>query len=363
MGKVSMAIPSEMKAAVYTGESRVEVQSIPCPTLGRGEVLIKVESCGICPTDLKKVEYNLLPPPRVFGHETAGQIVAVADGVEGWEVGDRVVVFHHIPCGDCFYCQRRLYAQCPVYKKVGVTAGFEPAGGGFSQYVRVMDWIVRRGIERIPDEVPYDVATFVEPLNTCLKAVVGCNPQPDDVVVILGQGPIGLLFTMLVERLGACVVATDMMETRLALSSRFGAQLAIKANDPGFAGKVKDLSGGRGADIVIVAASAPGIIEQAVECSRPGAKIALFAQTSNQEIIAVTGADLVVAERTLVGYYSADVDLQAESARLVFSGELPLKELISHRFPLPDIHEGIRQALHPDDKSLKIIVQPQRWSE
>ncbi len=363
MGKVSMAIPSEMKAAVYTGESRVEVQSIPCPTLSRGEVLIKVESCGICPTDLKKVEYNLLPPPRVFGHETAGQIVAVADGVEGWEVGDRVVVFHHIPCGECFYCQRRLYAQCPVYKKVGVTAGFEPAGGGFSQYVRVMDWIVRRGIERIPDEVPYDVATFVEPLNTCLKAVVGCNPQPDDVVVVLGQGPIGLLFTMLVERLGACVVATDMMETRLALSSRFGAQLAIKANDPGFAGKVKDLSGGRGADIVIVAASAPGIIEQAVECSRPGAKIALFAQTSNQEIIAVTGADLVVAERTLVGYYSADVDLQAESARLVFSGELPLKELISHRFPLPDIHEGIRQALHPDDKSLKIIVQPQRWSE
>jgi L-iditol 2-dehydrogenase len=246
---------------------------------------------------------------------------------------------------------------------VGVTAGFEPAGGGFSQYVRVMDWIVRRGIERIPDDVPYDVATFVEPLNTCLKAVVGCNPQPDDVVVILGQGPIGLLFTMLVERLGACVVATDMMETRLALSSRFGAQLAIKANDPGFAGKVKDLSGGRGADIVIVAASAPGIIEQAVACSRPGAKIALFAQTSNQETIAVTGADLVVAERTLVGYYSADVDLQAESARLVFSGELPLKELISHRFPLPDIHEGIRQALHPDDKSLKIIVQPQRWSE
>ena len=363
MGKVSMAIPSEMKAAVYTGESRVEVQSIPCPTLGRGEVLIKVESCGICPTDLKKVEYNLLPPPRVFGHETAGQIVAVADGVEGWEVGDRVVVFHHIPCGECFYCQLRLYAQCPVYKKVGVTAGFEPAGGGFSQYVRVMDWIVRRGIERIPDDVPYDVATFVEPLNTCLKAVVGCNPQPDDVVVILGQGPIGLLFTMLVERLGACVVATDMMEARLALSSRFGAQLAIKANDPGFAGKVKDLSGGRGADIVIVAASAPGIIEQAVECSRPGAKIALFAQTSNQETIAVTGADLVVGERTLVGYYSADVDLQAESARLVFSGELPLKELISHRFPLPDIHEGIRQALHPDDKSLKIIVQPQRWSE
>ncbi|MDZ7638353.1 MAG: alcohol dehydrogenase catalytic domain-containing protein [Bryobacterales bacterium] len=358
-----MAIPSEMKAAVYTGESRVEVQSIPCPELSLGEVLIKVDSCGICHTDLKKVEYNLLPPPRVFGHETAGQIVAIAEGVEGWEVGDRVVVFHHIPCGECFYCQRRLYAQCAVYKKVGVSAGFEPAGGGFSQYVRVMDWIVRRGMERIPDDVSYEVATFVEPLNTCLKAVVGCNPQPDDVVVILGQGPIGLIFTMLVQRLGACVVATDMMETRLAVARRCGAQLAMPANDPGFVEKVKALTAGRGADIVIVAASAPGIVDQAVACSRPGAKIALFAQTSNKETIAVTGADLVVAERMLVGYYSADVDLQAESARLVFSGELPLEELISHRVALPDIHKGIQQALHPDDKSLKIIVQPQRWSE
>lgn len=358
-----MAIPKEMKAAVYTGEGRVEVQSIPVPALNRGEVLVKVEACGICHTDLKKVEYNLLPPPRVFGHETAGVIAAAGDGVEGWRVGDRVAVFHHIPCGECFYCQRRFYAQCAGYKKVGVTAGFEPAGGGFAQYVRVMDWIVRRGMERIPDDVSYDVASFVEPLNTCLKAVAGCDPQPEDVVLILGQGPIGLLFTMLARRTGATVLATDMMETRLGLSRRFGAKLALKANDPGLAGKVKELSGGRGADTVIVAASAPGIIDQAVACSRPGARIALFAQTSNKEAIAVTGADLVVAERTLTGYYSADVDLQAESARLVFGGELPLEELISHRVPLSGIHKGIQQALHPDDKSLKIIVQPQRWSE
>ncbi|MCZ2154231.1 MAG: alcohol dehydrogenase catalytic domain-containing protein [Bryobacterales bacterium] len=358
-----MAIPTEMRAAVYTGEGRVEVQSIPVPALKHGEVLVRVEACGICHTDLKKVEYNLLPAPRVFGHETAGSIAAVADGVDGWQVGDRVVVFHHIPCGECFYCQRRFYAQCAGYKKVGVTAGFEPAGGGFAQYVRVMDWIVRRGMERIPEGVSYDVATFVEPLNTCLKAVAGCNPQPADVVLILGQGPIGLLFTGLVRRTGAKVATTDMMDARLALSRRFGADPALKANDPELASKVKEISGGRGADIVIVAASAPQIIEQAVVCSRPGARIALFAQTSNKEAIAVTGADLVVAERTLVGYYSADVDLQAESARLVFGGELPLEELISHRIPLSDIHKGIWQALHPDDKSLKIIVQPQRWSE
>ena len=158
-----------MKAAVYKGISVVEVESIPVPEIGPGEILIRVEACGICHTDLKKIEYNLLAPPRIYGHETAGVVAAVGAGVTRFQPGDRVIVFHHIPCGKCFYCRRKLYAQCPVYKKVGVTAGYEPAGGGFSQYVRVMDWIVERGVEKIPDGVSFDQACFVEPVNTCLK--------------------------------------------------------------------------------------------------------------------------------------------------------------------------------------------------
>jgi len=360
---VATAIPEQMLAAVYTGDSKVEVQEIATPPLGPGEVLIKVHACGICHTDLKKVEYNLLPPPRVFGHETAGEVVAVGDGVTNYAVGDRVVVFHHIPCGECFYCQRRLYAQCPTYKKVGVTAGYEAAGGGFAQYVRAMDWIVRRGMEKIPDGVSYDVATFVEPLNTVLKAVVGCDPKPGDVVLVMGQGPIGLMFTMLARRTGATVIGTDMLETRLALSRKCGANLALRADSIEVRDQIAALTEGRGADIVFVAAHAPGIVDQAFACSRPGASIVLFAQTSNKETFQVGGGDLVAGERRLVGYYSADVDLQKESADLVFGGELPLADLISHRFALADIHTGIEQALHPDENSLKIVVQPQRWAE
>ena len=172
------AIPETMHAAVYRGESVVNVEEIPTPAIGPGEILIRVEACGICHTDLKKIEHNLLTPPRVYGHETAGVVAAVGAGVTKFQPGDRVVAFHHIPCLDCFYCQRKLYAQCPVYKRVGITAGFEPAGGGFSQYVRVMDWIVERGVEKIPDGVSFERATLVEPLNTCLKAVVQCDPQP-----------------------------------------------------------------------------------------------------------------------------------------------------------------------------------------
>jgi L-iditol 2-dehydrogenase len=321
-----------------------------------------VEACGICHTDLKKIEYDLLPGPRIFGHETAGTVVATGAGVTGFEAGDRVIAFHHIPCLDCFYCYRKLYAQCPVYKKVGITAGFEPAGGGFGQYIRIMDWIVRRGVEKIPDGVSFERASLVEPLNTCHKAVQTADPQPGDVAVVLGQGPIGLMFRLLVRRAGARVLGTDTISTRLSLARRFGAEMALDPRTDDIVSAVRKLSDGRGADLVIVAVSAPGLVEQAVRCSRPGAKILLFSQTSDKERIEVSGADICVGERSIFGSYSASVDLQKESARLVFGGELPLDELISHRLPLDQIASGFHMARRPDERSLKIIVQPQRWT-
>ncbi len=351
-----------MRAAVYTGESSVSVEEVPTPKIGPGELLIRVESCGICHTDLKKIEYNLLAPPRIFGHETAGVVADTGAGVRGYSAGDRVIVFHHIPCLECFYCQRKLYAQCTVYKKVGVTAGYEPAGGGFSQYVRVMDWIVRRGVEKIPAGVSFDRACFVEPVNTCVKAVAQLDPQPEDLVVILGQGPIGLLFSMLVKRSGATLLATDAMPYRRELALRFGAAAALDPRDPGLLDQIMQLTHGRGADSVIIAASAPGIVAEAMRYSRPGSRILLFAQTSHQERVDLSGADICVGERLVFGSYSASVDLQRESADLVFSGALAVEDLISHRFPLNEIRAGIDLALHPEPKSLKIIVWPQRWN-
>ncbi len=347
-----------MLAAVYKGAGHVAAEEIPIPEIRRGEILVRVETCGICHTDLKKVQYNLLPPPRIYGHEIAGVVAASGDDVTSYAPGDRVIVFHHVPCGDCFYCHRRLYAQCPVYKRVGVTAGFEPAGGGFAQYVRAMDWIVKRGVERIPDGVSFDQACWVEPVNTCLKGVRMLDPGPEDVVAILGQGPIGLIFTMLATRTGAAVVASDTISHRLALSSRAGA-MAFDPRSAAFEETLKARTNGRGADAVIVATNARGLVDQALKISRPGAKILLFAQTSAAERIEISGADICVGERILFGSYSADVDLQAESARLVFSGELELERLISHRVPLARIEEGIQTALHPSEESLKVVVRPQ----
>ncbi len=359
MEPASFDVPATMRAAVYCGNGAVQVHDVPVPEIGDGELLVRVEACGICHTDLKKVEHDLLPPPRIFGHETAGVVVKAGRGTNGFRPGDRVIAFHHVPCGVCFYCRRGLPAQCAGYKKVGVTAGFEPAGGGFSQYVRVMDWIVKAGMEKFDEGVPFVRACLVEPVNTCHKAVVQMDPQPEDTAVVLGQGPIGLMFTMLVHRTGARVLATDGIAGRRALARQVGAEEVWDPRSTDLEEEVKRRTGGRGADLVFVAASAPGIVAQALACSRPGSRILLFAQTSHRERVELSGADICVGERTLLGCYSASQELQKESARLVFSGELPVDRLVSHRLPLEQISSGIELALHPDEQSLKIVVEPQ----
>jgi L-iditol 2-dehydrogenase len=347
-----------MRAAVYTGSGRVSVQQIETPSIGPDEILVRVETCGICHTDLKKIEHDLLPPPRIYGHETAGVVAAAGDRVAKYQPGDRVIVFHHVPCRSCYYCARRLYAQCAVYKKVGVTAGYEPAGGGFSQYVRVMNWIVNRGVEKVPSGVSFDQACWVEPVNTCLKGVELLQLRAGDAVAVLGQGAIGLIFTLLVKRTGATVLATDTIDFRRGLAARFGAA-AFDPREGAFEHAIQSATEGRGVDAVIVATSARGLVEQALRISRPGAKILLFAQTSATERIDLCGADICVGERILLGSYSADIDLQAESARLVFSGELPLESLVSDRVSLNDIEQGMHLALHPTERSLKVVVHPQ----
>jgi L-iditol 2-dehydrogenase len=249
---------------------------------------------------------------------------------------------------------------------VGVTAGFEPAGGGFAQYVRVMDWIVERGVEKIPDGVPFEIAAFVEPVNTCVKAVDQCDPRPGDVVLVQGQGPIGLIFTMLLKRRGCVVVATDTLAVRLDLSRKCGAEFALDPRTNDVSALLKQLTEGRGADMVFVATNVKGLVEEAVRSTRPGARIMLFAQTSDKERIELSGASICVGERSLLGSYSASVDIQREAADLVFSGAIPLDLLISHRVPLDRIDFAFRLATHPGEfpgeNPLKIIVHPQEFS-
>ena len=350
-------LPLKMRAGVYRGPGSVATETVPVPEIGEGEVLIRVAACGICGTDLKKIQHGFIKPPQIFGHEVAGTIAAVGEGVRHWKEGDRVVSFHHVPCGACFYCDRRLFSQCPAYKKVGLTAGFDPNGGGFAEYVRAMPWIVERGMVKIPANISFEEATFVEPVNTCLKAVEKARVERGENVVVIGQGPIGLLLMLLAQRAGARVFATDPMAERRAVSESLGAAAALDPRACSVAEEVRKLTSGRGADVVLVAVPIPAALSEALATARPGGRVLLFAQNDPHMKIEFAAAEIGVEEKEILGSYSAAVDRQEESANLVFSRALPVSALITHRFSLEEFGTALSLAARPNN-SLKILVIP-----
>src|ERR1700722_9723929 len=357
--KTPLAVPATMQAAVYRGVDDVRIESVSVPTIGPGEVLIQVHSCGICGTDLKKIHTGSHSAPRIFGHETVGTIAAVGAGVGAFAEGDRVAVFHHIPCGACYYCRKKTFAQCPVYKQVGCTAGFEPSGGGFAGYVRVMDWIVRRGLVKIPDGVPFAQAVFIEPLNTCLKGVRSLNLSADETVLVIGQGPIGIMLASLARRTAGQVLTSDLYPERHAVAAKFGLDSPIDASREDVLQVVRAASDGRGADAVILATAGNALIRTAMDAARPGGRVLLFAQTQRGEAI-IDPAAVCVDEKTLLGSYSASVDIQEEALRIVFEGYgegYDLSRLVSHRFPLAEAVEAIAIASEPRATSMKIMIE------
>jgi L-iditol 2-dehydrogenase len=353
-----------MRAAVYRGVNDVRLEEVPVPVIGAGELLLRVQTCGICGTDLKKIATGSHSAPRIFGHETTGEIVATGEGVTKFTVGDRVMVFHHIPCGDCYYCKHKVFAQCPTYKKVGATAGYEPSGGGFAEYVRVMDWIVSRGgVVRIPDGVSFEQASFIEPVNTCMKGIETLRLAPGETVLVIGQGPIGIILSVLARRCGARVITSDLFPQRLTIARAFGLNENIDASTSDSVRLIKEMTDGRGADAVILAVAGNGLIRPAMDATRPGGRVLLFAQTQHGEAI-IDPASVCVDEKSLLGSYSASVDLQEESARFVLGREMDLERLISHRFPLAESIDALHLAAHPKPDSMKVIIQPGSvWKE
>ncbi len=351
------SIPATMQAAVYRGVNDVRIETVPVPQIGPGEMLLRVHSCGVCGTDLKKIATGSHSAPRIFGHETSGVVAAVGKNVREYRPGDRVIVFHHIPCRECFYCRHKTFAQCATYKKVGCSAGFEPSGGGFAEYVRVMDWVVEHGTVRIPDGVSYEQACFVEPINTCMKGIEALRLQRGETVLTIGQGPIGIILSVLARRAGASLITSDLYPERLKIGASFGLDNSIEVSRTNVVERVRELTEGRGADAVMLAVGSNSLIRTAMDATRPGGRVLLFAQTQHGEAI-IDPAAVCVDEKTLVGSYSASVDLQEESARFVMNREMDLERLVSHRFPLDQSTKALELAAHPQPSSMKIMIQP-----
>lgn len=363
---MSEAIPSTMKAAVYRAIDDVRTEEIAVPEIGPGEVLMRIDTCGVCGTDLKKIHTGSHSAPRVFGHEMAGTIAAVGEGVRGFAVGDRVMAFHHIPCRQCFYCRKQTFAQCERYKQVGTTAGLGAAsGGGFAQYIRVMDWIVGDGVTpsgliRIPDDIPFEQAAFIEPVSTCYKAIRLLGLEPDDTVLVIGQGSIGVMLAALARQTGATVLTSDMYPERHAIAAQYGLDHPLDARSD-VAAACREATDGRGADVALVAVASDKLIATAMNAIRPGGRVVLFASTQHGSA-PFDPADVCMDEKTLMGSYSASVTFQREGIDLVFegyrSGELDLTKLITHRFSLDEAADAVALASNPQPDSMKVVIKP-----
>jgi L-iditol 2-dehydrogenase len=374
-----LLIPRTMRAVVYRGANDLRLETVPVPRIGPGELLVRVAVCGVCPTDIKKIHYGTLPPPRIFGHETAGTIVRVGARVRRFKVGERVALHHHVPCLECHACRHHAFAQCEQYKRTGITAGFEPAGGGYAEYVRVMPFVLP-GVVRIPPRNSFLEGAMLEPVNTVLKAVRRLALLPGDTALVAGQGPIGLMFTRLLALQGMRVVATDLLPQRLELAREFGAAAVHRpksrvssprskvqsqppatrntpaAMDPQIATIVRQLSQGRGLDGAVIAVPSDAVVREAQALVRGAGQVLLFSHTRRGDQTLLDLATVCVDEKDLVGSYSADFRLQDEVARLVFSRKLDAHRLITHQFPLEQTAAAVNLASHPTVASLKVVV-------
>lgn len=350
-------IPKEMRAIVYRGKNDLRLEAVPVPRIGANELLVRVAACGVCPTDIKKIHYGTVSAPRILGHETAGTIVKVGARARGFRVGERVALHHHVPCMKCHCCRRGVFAQCPQYKyQTGVTAGFEPAGGGYADYVRVMDFCLP-GVVKIPAKNSFEEGAMVEPVNTVLKAVNRLELFGGDTVLVAGQGPIGLMFTRLLALRGANVVATDLLDSRLEIARQFGAHKTIRGDAADLPGQIQRLTAGRGLDAAVIATPVNALVRQAQALIRGAGKVMLFAHTKRGDTMDIDLSTICVDEKDLLGSYSSDIRIQAEVARLVFSRRLDVRPLLTHRFPLEQTAAAVELAAHPAADSLKILVR------
>jgi L-iditol 2-dehydrogenase len=340
-----------MKAQVFRGVNQLSYEEVPTPEIASDEVLVQVRVVGLCQSDIKKIRYPLYEPPRIFGHETAGIIAAVGSEVKDWQVGQRVVVMHHIPCMHCGYCLSDNFSMCDVYKNVTTTAGFTPSGGGFAEYVKVPGHIVQHGgLIPIPDHISFEQASFVEPTNCCLKAVKKAQVAPGQTVLVTGAGPIGLMFIMLVKYFGAKAIATDLIPSRIEKALSVGAEAAFDARDPDLAAKIKSQTQGMGVDTALLAVPSEKAFFQALDCTRKGGKI-LFEIPLNPNI-------LYRREIDLMGSYSSSYRVQALAADIVFNRRIDVDALVSDRYPLKDLAAAVERAVAPTPETLKILLYP-----
>ena len=342
-----------MRVAMYYNNQDVRVQEIPVPRVGPGELLLRVEASGICGSDVMEW-YRVARAPLVLGHEVAGTVVEVGEGVARFAEGERVVVTHHVPCNACHYCLSGHHTVCDTLRETS----FDP--GGFSEYLRVPAINVDRGVFTMPEDVSFAEASFAEPLACVLRGQQRANLQPGQSVLVLGSGLAGLLHINLARTLGAGrIVATDVVDYRLEAAKQFGADAAILATED-VPARLQGVNNGRLADLVIVSTGASPALSQALESVERGGTVLFFAPTEPGVSVPVSINDVFFRnDVTLTTTYAGAPANLASALELIGAKSVRVGEMVTHRLGLDEAALGFKLTAEAQD-SLKVILEPQR---
>ncbi len=342
-----------MRVAMYYTNGDVRLEEMTIPQIGPGEVLMRVEASGICGTDLLEW-YRLYKAPLVLGHEVAGAIAAVGEGVEKYGEGDRICAAHHVPCNECHYCLNGHHTVCDTLRRTN----FDP--GGFAEYVRLPGINVDQGIFPLPAQISFGEATFVEPLACVLRGQRLANLQPGHSVLVIGSGVAGLLHIQLARALGASyIVATDIVDYRLEAARKFGADVAVQAKEysPDY---LRRAVSDRLADLVVICGGGTTAIAQALQSVERGGTILFFAPTEPGVSVPISVNDLFWRnEITLTSSYGGSPADYAAALELIKAGKIRVREMITHRLGLAETGRGFQLAARAKD-SLKVIIEPQK---
>ena len=342
-----------MRVAMYYNNHDVRLEEMPVPRIGPGELLLRVDASGLCGSDVMEW-YRVERAPMVLGHEVAGAVVELGEGVTQYKVGDRLVVTHHVPCNACHFCLSGRHTVCDTLRQTN----FDP--GGLAEFLRVPQINVDRGVLPIPDHVSSEAAAFTEPLACVYRGQRRAGLQPGQSVLVIGSGLAGLLHVMLARALGAGkILASDLVESRLEAAVELGAETGILATED-VPGRVREQNGGLLADVVIVCTGALPALRQALESVERGGTILVFAPTDPGVDLPVPVNDVFFRnDITMTTTYAAAPSDLAAALELISAGRVQVERMISHRLGLADAGLGFKLTAEARD-SLKVIIQPQR---
>jgi len=347
-----------MKSAVLVhpfglprGRPKVEVVEMDLPVAGPGEMVVAMKACGLCGTDLEKIRGEYTASMPVIGHEAVGTVSALGDEVEGFRVGDRVFPHHHVPCYECELCKAGSETMCDRYR----TSNIVP--GGFSESFRVPEWNVRKGgVLKLPESLSFDVASLIEPLACCVRALRRCKVMPGDSVLVVGAGPVGMSHALVLEKMGATVMLSDVSEARLGFAADAGFATTINAAKAAVPERVRAETGGMGADVALVATGGREAILQGLRSIRKGGRVCLFGVPTKGSVLDYDISELYNSEQQISTSYAATEDDTKEALKILLSNASDFGRLVTHRYPLAQFAEALEMAASA--KAMKVVVTP-----